>query len=68
MFTLYVRNKSRGMDGIPPKVLMEKVKQISLPLAGVFNLSLKEGVGPFELNEANIIPLFKKGSRNKSDK
>ena len=39
----------------------------SIPLARVFNLSLKEGVVPFEWKEANIIPLFKKGSRNKSD-
>ena len=45
----------------------ETVEQINIPLARVFNLSLKEGVGPFELNEANIIPLFKKGSRNKSE-
>ena len=33
----------------------------------MFNLSLKEGVVPFEWKEANIIPLFKKGSINKSD-
>ena len=31
----------------------------------MFNLSLKEGVVPFEWKEANIRPLFKKGSRNK---
>ena len=60
-------NKSPGVDGIPPKLLMETVDQISIPLARVFNLSLKEGVVPFEWKEANIIPLFKKGSRNKSD-
>ena len=60
-------NKSPGVDGIPPKLLMETVEQISIPLARVFNLSLKEGVVPFEWKEANIIPLFKKGSRNKSD-
>ena len=52
---------------IPPKLLMETVEQISIPLARVFNLSLKEGVVPFEWKEANIIPLFKKGSRNKSE-
>ena len=46
---------------------METVEQISIPLARVFNLSLKEGVVPFEWKEANIIPLFKKGSRNKSE-
>ena len=41
-------NKSSGVDGIPPKLLMETVEQISIPLARVFNLSLKEGVVPFE--------------------
>ena len=30
-------------------------------------MSLKEGVVLFEWKEANIIPLFKKGSRNKSE-
>ena len=60
-------NKSPGVDGIPPKLLMETVYQTSIPLARVFNLSLKEGVVPFEWKEANIIPLFKKGSRNKSE-
>ena len=39
----------------------------SIPLAIVFNLSLKEGVVPFEWKEANIISLFKKGSGNKSE-
>ena len=48
-------NKSPGVDGIPPKLLMETVEQISIPLARVFNLSLKEGVVPFEWKEANII-------------
>ena len=60
-------NKSPGVDGIPPKLLMETVEQINIPLAVVFNLSLKEGVVPFKRKEANIIPLFKKGSRNKSE-
>ena len=60
-------NKSSGVDGIPPKLLMETVEQISIPLARVFNLSLKKGVIPFEWKEANIIPLFKKGLRNKSE-
>ena len=58
-------NESLGMVGIPPK-LMETVEQISIPLTRVFNLSLKGGVVTFEWKEANIIPLLKKGSRNKS--
>ena len=52
---------------IKAKLLIETVQQICIPLARVFNLSLKEGVVPFEWKEANIIPLFKKGSRNKSE-
>ena len=55
------------MDGIPPKLLLKIVEQISIPLATVFNLSLEEGIVPLEWKEANIIPLFKKGSRNKSE-
>ena len=56
-------NKSPGVDGIPPKLL----KQISTPLAKLFNLSLEEGIVPSEWKEANITPLFKKGSRNKPE-
>ena len=29
-------------------------------------MSLQDGIVPFEWKEANIIPFFKKGSRNKS--
>ena len=54
-------NKAPGVDGISPKI-----EQISTPLAHVFNMSLQEGIVPFEWKEANIIPLFKKDSRNKS--
>ena len=60
-------NKSPRVNGIPTKSLLEIVKQISIPLATVFNLSLEEGIVPLEWKEANIIPLFKKGSRNKSE-
>ena len=51
------------MRGRQPK---ETVEQISKPLAHVFNMSLQEEIVPLEWKEANIIPLFKKGSRNKS--
>ena len=56
-------NKSTGVDGISPKLLKQTVEQISTPLAHVFNMSLQEGIA---WKEANIIPLFKNGSRNKS--
>ena len=58
--------KENKSDGIAPKILKETVEQMCTPLAHVFNLSLQEVIVPLEWKEANIIPLFKKGSRNKS--
>ena len=52
-------NKSPGVDGIPPRLLMETVEQLSIPLAKVFNFSFKEGVVPFKWKEANATPLCK---------
>ena len=48
------------MDGITPKLLLEIVDQINIPLA-------TGGSSPLEWKEANNIPLFIKGSRNKSE-
>ena len=53
-------NKSPGVDGIPPKLLMEVFEQISTPLAKLFNFSLEEEIVPSEW-------LFKKGLRNKPE-
>ena len=60
-------NKSPGVDGIPPKLLKEIFEQISTPLAKLFNWSLEEGIFLLEWKEANITPLFKKGSRIKPE-
>ena len=59
-------NKSPGIYGIAPKILKETVEQMCTPLAHVFKMSLREGIVPLVWKEANIIPLFKKGPRNKS--
>ena len=52
-------NKSPGVHGIPPKLLLEIIEEISIRLATVFILSLEEGIVPIEWKEANIIQLFK---------
>ena len=57
-------NKSPGVYRIPPKLLKEIVEHIIALLAKHF--SLEEGIVPSEWKEANITPLFKKGSRNKT--
>ena len=59
-------NTSPGVDGISPKIVKETVEQIRTPLAHVFKMSLQEGIVPLQWKEAKSIPLFKKGSRNKS--
>ena len=40
-------NKSPGVNGIPPRLLMETVEQVSIPLAKVFQLVIKRGSGSF---------------------
>ena len=52
------KNKTSCMDEFLPKLLLEIVEQINIPLATVYNLSLEEGIVPLEWKEANIIPLF----------
>ena len=59
-------HKAPEVDGISPKILKETEEQTSTPLSHVFNMSLQEGIAPLEWKQANIIPFFKKGSRNKS--
>ena len=60
-------NKSPGIDGITPKLLKEIAEEISVPLAIMFNLSLHEGTVPHEWKHANVVPIFKKGSRCKAE-
>jgi len=56
--------KAPGNDGIIPEFLKHIVKEISEPLAIIYNKSLSEGVVPQEWKRANITPLFKKGARS----
>ena len=42
-------------------------QHVSIPLMIVVSLSLKRGVLPEKWKEVNIIPVFNKGSQNKSE-
>ncbi|KAK2180147.1 hypothetical protein NP493_456g01025 [Ridgeia piscesae] len=53
--------------GFLPKISIGNCRTNSIPLATVFNLSLEEGKSSVRMERRNIIPLFKKGSRNKSE-
>ena len=59
-------NKSPGIDGITQKLLKEIAEENCVPLAIMFNLSLREGTVPHKWKHANVVPIFKKGNRCKA--
>ena len=56
------RNKSTGLDNLPPGMLKDAATIITKPLAYIINLSLRSGSVPLEWKAAKVIPLFKSGS------
>jgi ribonuclease P/MRP protein subunit RPP40 len=57
-------DKCPGLDGIHPKMLFELRKEISIPLAELFNHSLVSGEVPSDWRDAGVTPLFKKGKKS----
>lgn len=60
-------SKSPGPDGIHPKLLFELRNELSGPLTKLFQKSIKLGQVPQEWKDANVVPLFKKGKRDKCE-
>lgn len=58
--------KSIGPDDIHGKLLYEIRQEISKPLAHLFTLSIAVGTVPQDWRDANVIPLFKKGSKSQA--
>ena len=54
-----------GGDGIAVKLLQEFAPLLARPLALIFNQSMTEGVVPSMWKEANVTPIYKKGSKSK---
>ena len=57
-------SKAQGPDGIPPRVLKELHEELSKPLSILFNKSLESGVIPTEWKKADVVAIFKKGTRS----
>lgn len=57
-------SKAQGPDGIPAKVLKELCKEIALPFTHLFNKSLESGCIPQEWREAEVVAIFKKGTKS----
>ena len=58
-------NKAQGPDGIHPKILKYCARNLALPLSLLFDFSYKSGVIPKDWKHANVVPVFKKGSKCK---
>ena len=57
-------NKAQGPDKIPPRVLKELSQQLSVPLSILFNKSIELGILPLEWKQAEVVGIFKKGTRS----
>ncbi len=55
--------KAAGPDGIHPTFLKETAKNISKPLAIIFNKSIKEGTLPQDWKKAHVTAIHKKSSK-----
>jgi len=56
-------SKAPGWDKVSQHILKNYSVEISVALEIIFNKSLNEGEIPDEWREANVTPLFKKGSK-----
>ena len=57
-------NSAPGPDAIPNKLLIETVNEVAKPLSLLFRKLLDEKRIPDEWREANVTPIFKKGSKS----
>jgi len=59
--------KSLDIDGISINLLKFVINSISIPLAHIFDLSLKTGTFPSKLKSSRVVPVFKAGDRKSCD-
>ena len=59
------KSKASGYDDLPVRLLVDAKEYVSEPLTYILNLSLTTGVFPDKLKIARVIPIFKKGDKDK---
>ena len=59
-------NKASGPDELSPKMLKELHLEIAPILTFIFNVSLETGVVPLDWRTADVVPVYKKGSKSKA--
>ena len=58
----YLKNSSPGWDNIPTMISKQIIQCYIKSLVFLINQSLIEGVFPYELKLAKVIPVYKAGS------
>ena len=56
-------NKSPGPDGMHPRVLHDIADGIKIPLAIIYNTSVRQKTLPQEWKNANVSVIYKKGKK-----
>ena len=56
-------SKTPGPDNLHPRILKECANELAPSLCSIFNKSLRTGKLPSDWKQANITPVFKKGSK-----
>ena len=59
-------DRAAGPDKMIPRILIEVKAEIVSPLHKIFNVSLHEGRLPDDWKDADVIPIFKKGSKKEA--
>ena len=59
-------HKACGPDNLSARIIKECSEQLVVPLTKLFNMSVSQGTFPSRWAEANIVPVYKKGSRKLS--
>ena len=57
-------NKACGPDGISGKILKNCCGSLAYPLSLIYRLSYNSGIVPQEWKMANVVPVYKKGSKS----
>ena len=60
-------DKSPGVDELSPRLLLHVQEEICYPLWRLFLLTLREGGVPDDWKRANVVSIFKAGSRSKAE-
>ena len=60
-------HKACGPDGLSARILRECAEEFAIPLDIICRLSVRSGVFPSTWKRANIIPVYKKGSKKLPD-